>query len=376
MRFRPTRLFCLSVFIVIAASSGSAQPGAAGKARALLDELRQTTGVPAVSGAVARHGKVVFSYGIGSIDLEHEVAATGQSVYNIGSVSKAITAIAIMQLVEAGKVSLDDDIRTYVPQFPDKGAKITIRHLLTHTSGIHHYTKNNFPGTPDNENIQPIQSYLDGLRFFADDPLLFPPGKYYLYSSYGVNLLQGVVEKASGMAFEDYLRERIWKPAGMTTANLDYHDRIIPNRALSYRREDKQIFNYYFNDLRYKFASGGMMGSAEDLVRLAVAVNHDTLLKPESRKQMLSSQTDGISRFNPDKAPTEMEFQQAMLWRIRHDKEGRRIAYECGSVKGFNACVVDFVDEDLVAALMSNEDACCGWKPADALAAIFREETK
>ncbi len=341
-----------------------------------LEQLRLSTGTPAISGAVAVHGKIVFSTGAGLIDLEHRTPATGSSVYNIGSVSKIITAIAVMQLVEQKLISLDDDIRTYVPAFPDKGVRITIRHLLTQTSGIRHYHNSDFPGTPDNENIQPINSYLDGLRFFANDPLLFQPGEFYFYTSYGVNLLQGVVEKASGMPFEQYLQEHVWRPAGMTSASLDIPERIVPNRARSYRIEKGQTFNYYYNDLRYKFASGGMIASAEDLVKLGVALNHDVLMSAETRALMLTPQLAGKQRFREDGAPVDIGFEQGMLWQVRRDAAGGRVAYMCGSIKGSNACLVDFLDEDLVAAVTTNSWECCGWSKADSLAAFFRAHSK
>ena len=341
------------------------------RAKQFLEELRKSTKTPAISAAVGARGKIVFSWGTGSIDLEHGVPATGTSVYNIGSVSKIVTAVAIMQLLEHKRISLDDDIRTYIPTFPEKGSRITILHLLTHTSGIRHYHKTDFPGTADNENIQSID-YLNALRFFANDPLLFQPGRFYFYTSYGVNLLQGVVEKASGLPFEQYLRRRIWTPAGMTTASLDIPDRIVANRARSYRIDNGDVFNYYYNDLRYKFASGGMIASAEDLVQFGIAVNHDILLMASTRDLMLSSQVHGLQEFRENTAPVELEFEQGMLWRLRHDSNGRRVAYHCGSVKGSNACLVDFLDEDLVAAVMTNSWECCGWSKADSLAGIFR----
>ncbi len=362
----------LALAAALALAQGRAVPTSVERAQAFLEQVRLATGTPAVSGAVAVGGKVVFSAGAGTIDLENKVPASGASVYNIGSVSKVITAIAVMQLVESKQVGLDDDVRKYVPAFPDKGATITIRQLLTHTSGIRHYRDTDFPGTPDNENIQPITRWEDGLRFFAQDPLLFAPGAYFFYTSYGVNLLQGVVEKASGETFEQYMRERVWGPAGMTSASFDIPERIVPHRSRSYRIVDGKLLNAYYSDLRYKFASGGMIASVEDLVRLGVALNQGRLLSPEARRLMLSSQLRGIRRFVEGAPPKNLSWMQGMLWRLRRDPQGRPVAYECGSVKAFNACVVDFLEEDLVAAIATNSWECCGWSKADALAAIFR----
>lgn len=360
----------IAAVLLAAAAPLLATDEPAARARALLRQLQRTT--PAVSGAVMAGGTLVFSGGAGKIDLENDVPAGGNSVYNIGSVSKVITAIAIMQLLEQKKIALDDDVRAYVPELPDKGAKITIRNVLTHTSGIRHYRRTDFPGTPDNENIAPVSGWRDGLRFFAADPLLFPPGKYFSYSSYAVNLLQGVVEKASGETFEAYLSAHIWTPSGAAGGSVDVPERIVAHRARSYRTANGAWLNYYYNDLRYKFASGGMIGSAEDLVNVAAALNHNRLLRRETRALMLAPQIDGLLRFREGAAPEAVEFRQAMLWRVQKDAEGRTFVYHCGSVKGFNACLIDYVDDDLVAALMTNSDECCGWKKALELANLFR----
>ena len=358
--------------LLCAAAAFAAGPPPPARAKALLEELRVSTATPAVSGAVSSRGKIVWSAGVGLSDVEKGVPATGSTVYNIGSVSKSVTGVAVMQLVEAGKVRLEDDVRRYVPSFPDKGATVTIRHILTHTSGVRHYLPTDFPGTPDNENAAPIARWTDGLRFFASDPLLFPPGKFFFYSSYAVNLLQGVVEKASGEPFEAYLRERVWGPARMTSAGFDVPGRAVPNRASSYRVVDGKPIPYYFNDLRYKFASGGMIGSVEDLVKFGEAMNHDVLLRPATRAFVFSDQDRGLRAFHSGQPSTPIGFQQGILWRLRRDPKGRLVAYHCGSVKASNACVVDFVKEDLVAAIAANSWECCGWKPVDALADVFR----
>jgi CubicO group peptidase (beta-lactamase class C family) len=368
---RPSAVLAVLAAVVSSALSG-ANDSPENRARGFLDEVRASTSTPAVSGAVAVGGKMVFSGGAGLIDVEKRVPADGASVYNIGSVSKVVTAIAVMQLVESGRVRLDDDVRTYVPAFPDKGTRITIRNLLTHTSGIRHYRETDFPGTPDNENVEPIPDWEGGLKFFASDPLLFRPGTFFFYSSYAVNLLQGVVEKASGQSFLTYLRERVWGPAGMTRSGFDIPGEDFPGRAHSYRIVDGKPVPYWFNDLRYKFASGGMIASAEDLARLGAAMNHDLLVRPATRAIMFSDQDRGLRSFHPDKPATAIGFEQGMLWRLRRDSSGRRVVYECGSVKASNACLVDFVDEDLVAAIATNSWECCGWRKADALADIFR----
>src|ERR1051325_9407831 len=162
----------------------------------------------------------------------------------------------------------------------------------------------------------------------------------------------------------------------MTSAGFDVPDRVVANRARSYRVIDAKPVPYYFNDLRYKFASGGMIASVEDLVKFAEAMNHDVLVRPATRQRMFSDQYRGLGSFHPDAPSTAIGFRQGILWRLRRDPAGRLVSYHCGSVKAFNACVVDFVDEDLVAALATNSWECCGWKQTDALADVFRVRVK
>ena len=223
-----------------------------------------------MSAAVAVGGSIAWSRGVGMADLENAVPATPSTVYNIGSISKGQTAVAILQLVEQGKVGLDDSIRKFVPTFPDKGSTITVRHLLTHRSGIRHYREVEFPGTPGDENVKPYASLAEAITLFKDDPLLYRPGERSSYSSFAVNLLQGVVETASAIPFEEYMKAHVWGPAGMSSTAFDVPNRIVAHRARSYRVLDGRVTNSPYGDLTYKFASGGMISTAEDLVRLCV----------------------------------------------------------------------------------------------------------
>ncbi len=331
----------------------AAGPPPEARTMAYLQELWRTTGTPGLSAAVMLQGRLVFSQGAGFSDLENLVPATGATVYNIGSVSKAITAVAVLQLVEQGKVGLDDPIQKYVPSFPDKGSPITLRHLLTHTSGIRHYRRTDFPDSVDNETMKPMASAEEGFRIFQDDPLLFPPGELYSYSSYAVNLLQPVVEKAGGATFEEYLRRNIWGPAGMLNTSVDVPERIVPHRARGYEVDAGRTRNYPYGDLTYKFASGGMISTAEDLVRFGAALNRRALLKAETLA-LLYQPAGPLRQFRADGLPVPLEHSQALLWRIGQDEAGRTFAHHCGTVKGFNACLINYPAEDLVVAIVGN----------------------
>ena len=354
-----------------------AAPPPVARAAARLQETWRSHGSPGVSEAVASHGRIVFSSGAGYADLESLSPATGATVYDIGSVSKVHTAVALMQLVEQGKIRLDDDIRVYVPAFPDKGVKITIRNLMTHTSGIRHYKDTDFAGTPADENVHRYASIEEAIGIFKDDPLLFPPGKYYSYTSYGVNLLQGVVEKASGKPFETYMRENVWGPAGMGATQFNIPERVIRNRARSYEPgEDGGVRNVLYGDLTYKFASGGMMSTAEDLVLFASALNAGRLMKKETLAQMWSPQIPGVLEFRANAEPRKMEGEQGLIWRIGKDSAGRRYVSHSGAVQRFHSCLVNYPDLDLSVAILENSYEGVGIKENLAVAEMFLDGGK
>lgn len=368
---RPCWKCVLVVLLMLSPAAGLAEgPPPEARTMAYLQEVWRSIGTPGISVAVAHQGRLVFSQGVGFADLDNMVPANGSTVYNIGSVSKAMTAVAVLQLVEQGKVRLDDPIQMYVPSFPDKGSPITIRHILTHTSGIRHYRPTDFPDSEDNENRKPVATLEEAIRIFKDDPLLFQPGERYFYSSYAVNLLQGVVEKASGMGFEDYMRRFIWSPVGMFHSAFDVPDRIVPHRARGYHLVDGRMRNYPYGDLTYKFASGGMISSAEDLARFGMALDRGALLEPETLELMVEPIAP-VLQHQENGPPRPTEFSQALMWRILKDDAGRTFLNHCGTVKGFNACLVIYPDQDLVVAILGNGYPTPARREAVAIAQLF-----
>ncbi len=359
------------VALVIAPAAYAADP--AGCAASVVEQYFRAHSAPATSLAVAAKGQLVVSRGWGFAELDNAVPATGATVYNIGSISKVNTAVAVMQLVEDKKVSLDDAIQKYVQGFPDKGSPITIRNVMTHTSGIRHYREHDFPGGPYAENMMPYASIDDAIKVFKDDPLLFKPGEFYSYSSYAVNLLQGVVERASGLPFEDYMRRYVWLPAGMQSTQFDRPERIVAHRARGYRVKDGKTTNEPYGDVSYKLASGGVISTVEDLVRLGTALNEGRLLKPQTAEAMYAVQIDPVMAFNAGGPPRKQNFQMALLWREQHDEAGRRFVHHCGSVKSFQSCLVNFPDQNVVAAVAGNSDDGPGLRTAIDAAHCFLE---
>ena len=244
------------------------------------------TGTPGVSLAIAVDGRIQYASGFGLADLENDVPATADTVYRLGSISKPITATAAMQLVESGKLDLDDPVRKYVPDFPEKPWVITVRHLLCHQSGIRHYN-----GVDEVNSTRHYTNLLEPLQIFENDPLLFEPGTRYSYSSYAYNLLGAVVEAASGEKFTDYLRAHIFAPAGMDRTQGDSVADIIAHRAQGYRKlPDGSLRNSDLADTSNKIPAGGLCSTAVDLVKFALALEEGKLVRRETLDRMITPQ--------------------------------------------------------------------------------------
>ncbi len=336
-----------------------------------IQQIRHATGAPGISVAVAQKGKIVFSKGVGFAELENLSPATGSTVLNAGSVSKVMAAVALMQLVAKGKVGLDDNIQKYVPSFPEKRAPITLKQILTHTSGIRHYKKGEF-GPYGLREMRRFDNMEEAIKHFSEDPLLFEPGRYWSYSSHAFNLLQGVIEKASGLSFEEYMRLNVWEPAGMLQSSFDVPERIVHKRGRGYvRNRDGVLVNTRYVDVSYKYAGGGMLTTVEDLVRFGTALNDGTLLDSETVATMYTVAGDPVMRFRADRDPIEESYKQALGWRIDQDAQGRSYINHTGTVKGTRTFILNYPEEDLVLAVQANVVPFDSRKHGVAMAQMF-----
>ncbi len=337
-----------------------------------LERVRIESDVPGLSAAVALDGEIVFSGGVGYAELDNRTAQTGRTVHNIGSVSKVLAAVALMQLVERGKVDLDATIQTYLPYYPEKSKPVTVRRILTHTSGTRHYRNGEF-GEHRVNSLRQYESFEEATKIWRDDPLLFEPGSHWLYSSHAMNLLHGIIETAAGESFEDYMRRHVFTPSAMLASQFDVPDRIILNRGHGYVEDDKGRYRHAFNEnTSYKFAGGGMLSTVEDLVRFGHAVNAGVLLEPETVKLMHSSQlAPSVKRFVPGGEAQERDFEQALAWRILTDEQGRKFPSHGGSVKGAKTFLANYNDYGLVVAVQGNENGFNPQGPALAIAQML-----
>ena len=257
-------VFLVIIFLIISPAQISYSQSFKNDLNNFLTEYQTNKDVPSVSGGVSLNGKIVWLGAVGLADIENNVPAKTNSLYRIASISKAVTAVAIMQLVEQDKIRLDEDVRTYIPYFPKKKWKFTVRQLLNHTSGIRNYRYGEFNSTDSFKSIK------DAIRTVIDDSLKFEPGTKREYTTLGYNLLAGIIENVSGMSFEEYLSKNIFQPAEMNSTYLEYQPKIIYNKARGYVKNNFRKFeNAALADLSIKFAGGGMISTSEDLLKFA-----------------------------------------------------------------------------------------------------------
>jgi len=258
---------------------------AAARIDSMIDAAMRSHSIPGLSVAVVSGGSLAWTNGYGMADLENFVPARPITVYRLASVSKPITAVAIMQLVERGAIELDAPIQRYVPDYPEKPWPITVRQLLCHQGGIRNWTEDEFVSTRHYSTLS------EAIGAFRDDPLVNEPGTRVTYSSFGYTLLGRAIETAGGHGYIEFLRLNILEPAGMDWTRADDVQQIIPNRARGYRLTGGgALLNSPLSDTSNRMPGGGLVGTVEDVGRFAAALQAGTLVKPETLKLMWTPQ--------------------------------------------------------------------------------------
>ena len=299
---------------------------------------------PALSCAVAADGKVVWAEAYGFADLEQRVPATTETGFRIGSVSKTLTAAAVVLLHQRGQLDIDVPIQQYVPTFPDKGYPITIRELAGHLGGIRHYRDADFPGRSD--NVRHYDSLAQALAIFANDSLVAPPGTTWAYSSYGFNLIGIALEHATGKPFLDLMRDEVFAPLGMRHTTTDDQGKLIPRRARFYEvNADGTYRNAEYIDESYKWPAGGMLSTPTDLATFGSALLHPGFLSSGSLALLFTSQHTSAGE----------ETGYGMGWQLKQQTRTRSYWHR-GAVTGGHANLVIYPDKNVVAACAENTD--------------------
>lgn len=285
--------------LVLAACAAQHGPGVATLAPsraaaidAAVEAGMRRDGAVGVAVGVIENGEIVYLKGYGYADREKKIPVTTQTMFRWASVSKPVTAIAAMQLVERGKLDLDADVRRYVPEFPDKGVKITLRDVLRHQAGIVHY--DNGPVIRTEKTYADAHPYADvvvALDTFKDSPLVNAPGAKYAYSTHGYILASAVVQRAGAEPFAQQVRERIIEPLHLSTMQPDYQWLAIANRAVGYRKDGEAVVPSTDTDVSWKLGGGGYISDVGDFAAFAKGLIDGRLVGAQTAAQMWTRQT-------------------------------------------------------------------------------------
>lgn len=287
---------------------------------------------------VADHGKVVYSGAYGEANKDHRIPNRLDTSYNIGSIGKTFTAVAIMQLVEAGKLRLDDRLSKYLPDFPfPEKDTITLQQLLNHSSGLGDYMEHD-DYKPKMSGIGTIADILP--LIYAQKPM-FAPGERFAYSNSGMVVLGAIIEKASGLSYPDYLQQHIFGPAGMQDSHLAQEDDVLANRAIGYMPNPNGGYRANVREIMPASADGGLHTTAPDLLRFDQALDRNTLLNAASQQQMLTPV--GPAPF------------YASGWFTKR-VDGHLAVGHGGGAPGINAEFRRYPDDDVTVIVLSNYD--------------------
>ncbi|HOX03531.1 MAG TPA: serine hydrolase domain-containing protein [Candidatus Paceibacterota bacterium] len=294
--------------------------------------------IPGLALAVVRDGRIAKARGYGWANLEWRVPATAQTVFEIGSVTKQFTAALVMMLAEEGRVRLDDPVTRFFTNAPPIWEGITVRHLLTHTSGLRNYT-----GLPGFEVTRGL-TREDFVRTLGAYPLEARPGDRYAYCNSGYNLLGYIIEEAGGAPYWQAFESRICRPHGMAETRSRDLRALIPRRADGYERKDDRWINRD-SDLTEIFSAGAVASTVLDLARWAIALETGSVLSESSRNDMW--------------APTRLNDGGEKLYGLGWGVDphgGRRNIGHSGSTSGFSASLQWFPDDRLWVIVLCNLD--------------------
>ena len=349
MRWKRAILFSLSVLLCISPLSAQ-QKSLPLEKRAAIEKavasFMSANSIPGLSAAVVLEGEPRWSQGFGMADLENSSPATSSTLFRLGSVSKPISATAVLQLWERGKLDLDASVQKYCPEFPQKEWPITTRELLGHLGGIRHYHPDGKGDVPE-DSARHFASMQESLQIFASDPLVAKPGTKFNYSTYGYTVVGCVMEGAASEKFTDYVRKNIFQPAGMEQTRDDDFFTVIPHRTRWYHKDKSGIVrNAGVLDSSYKIPGGGMISSADDMGRFEAAILGDKLLQHATRDLMWTSL----------KTAEGKQTGYGLGWGIL-DKFGLHILAHTGGQQGTSTAFAVVPDRRAGVVLLANMDS-------------------
>lgn len=365
---RGTLLFSVWVFLVaLFDSSCTSAGGESGvplasveePAQAAIDECisreMESQRIPGLSLAVVQAGKLVQAKGYGLASVELNAPATERTLYGLGSISKQFTAAAVMLLVEDGKLRVDDRLTNVFGWLPKEWSELTVRHLLTHTSGIRQEEWKD--GITEFDRFEHKQEEVVRTAF---GPMLARPGEKFSYSNVGYRLLGMIIEKVSGQSYWDFLEKRIFRPIGMEVTRNSDPKTVIPNRARGFGIMDGKLVNREPVTASAAFSEGALISSVLDMVKWDAALNSEDLLKKTSLDQM----------WTPVRLNDGTTNNYGFGWFLRPVPGHRTVAHG-GGLPGFSTFIWRFMDDKLTVIVLSNNEAADTGRIALGVAGLY-----
>jgi len=344
------------LLILLLAITCLAQDGITNRVDEYVQAEMKAQQIPGVSLAVIKNSQIILAKGYGLANVEHQVPVKPETIFQSGSMGKQFTATAVMMLMEDGKLTIDDKISKYFPDSPEGWRNITIRHLLTHTSGMTDYP----PGFDFRRDYTEDELY-DRAKAI---PLAFQPGEKWSYSNLGYVMLGILIHKVSGKFYGDFLQERVFKPLGMSTARVISEADIIPNRSSGYRLDKDQLKNQsWVSPSLNTTADGALYMNVYDMAKWDAALYTEKLLKRSSLEQM----------WTPVKLNSGQTHPYGFGWALGEIK-GHRFVQHGGAWQGFKAQIVRYVDDKLTVVLFANQARANQWKLAQGVAEVLNSE--
>jgi CubicO group peptidase (beta-lactamase class C family) len=310
------------------------------QAETLLTEAIRAEDFVGVSAGIYHQDAVVWQGGAGYRNRASQAPATAQMLHRIASISKPMTAAAILQLEAAGHLDLDVPIQRYLPDYPEpKTGTITIRRLLNHTAGVPAYR---------NRREFTSQVYYPTLwqatAVFRDRKLQFVPGTDFGYTTYGYTVLGAIIEQVTGTAYAEYMREHVWGPAGMLHTDIELTGQDYPNKAKLYRKDRHGDFTKDSRDvLSIKYPGGGLQSTVPDLLAFGRAILDNELISAADLERM---------RVTPDSERGGTAY--GLGWYVVDDPEYGRIVRHGGAQSGTSTYLEIYLDQRLVVAVLAN----------------------
>lgn len=294
---------------------------------------------PGATVLVAKNGKAIYRKAVGKSNLELNVDMIPENVFMLASITKQFTAVAILMLEEQGKLSLDEPITKFIPDYPTQGKTITVHHLLNHTSGIKSYTS-----IGDLRQVARQDKTLDELiDYFKNEPMDFDPGEAYSYNNSGYVLLGKIIEVVSGENYADFIHNHIFQPLGMNASQYGSNTKLIKNRAMPYEETDNGYVNASYLSMSIPHAAGALTSTIDDMLKWQNALASNTLIKASTlQKAINGSNLNNGEHIDYSYGLSELTF------------KGSKGYTHSGGIFGTSTDGIYFIEEDVYVIGLSN----------------------